>query len=87
MGLLTSDAALLSSPETTRMVRDNAADTNRQWERNFGRAMVKMADIEVKTGAHGEIRKRCRFVNKRVNSNKTKLGRLHGPYLYNYLLF
>ncbi|KAL6615303.1 hypothetical protein ACP70R_037573 [Stipagrostis hirtigluma subsp. patula] len=66
-GLLTSDAALLSSPETTRMVQDNAADTNRRWERNFGKAMVKMAGIEVKTGAHGEIRKRCRFVNKRLS--------------------
>ncbi|KAL6597916.1 hypothetical protein ACP70R_046721 [Stipagrostis hirtigluma subsp. patula] len=60
--LLGSDAALLSSPETASMVRDFANDDG-QWERKFEKAMVKMAGIDVKAGADGEIRQSCRLVN------------------------
>ncbi|KAL6884514.1 hypothetical protein ACP4OV_010450 [Aristida adscensionis] len=60
--LLTSDAALLSSKKTKRMVRRFARGDGR-WERKFGKAMVKMAAIGVKTGGEGEVRKNCRVVN------------------------
>ncbi|XP_062200654.1 peroxidase 2-like [Phragmites australis] len=64
--LLTSDAALLTSPETARMVRDYAKGDG-QWERKFETAMVRLASIDVKAGADGEIRKNCRFVNYNYN--------------------
>lgn len=60
--LLTSDAALLASRQTARMVRGFAKGDG-QWERKFGTAMVKMAGINVKDGTDGEIRKNCRLVN------------------------
>jgi peroxidase len=60
--LFTSDAALLTSRRTTRKVLENAFIPWR-WERKFARAMVKMAAIEIKTPADGEIRKMCRVVN------------------------
>ncbi|KAG2633245.1 hypothetical protein PVAP13_2NG282100 [Panicum virgatum] len=46
--LFNSDAALLTSGETARKVVENATVRGR-WERNFARAMVKMAAIEIKT--------------------------------------
>ncbi|CAO2203521.1 unnamed protein product [Urochloa humidicola] len=63
--LFTSDAALLASPRTTRMVRGYAKGDGR-WERKFEAAMVKMAGIDVKDGADGEIRKKCGSVNQRA---------------------
>ncbi|RLN24565.1 peroxidase 2-like [Panicum miliaceum] len=60
--LFTSDAALLASPQTARMVRDYA-NGDGQWEKKFEMAMVKMAGIDVKDGTDGEIRKNCRSVN------------------------
>ncbi|KAG8097368.1 hypothetical protein GUJ93_ZPchr0013g37301 [Zizania palustris] len=60
--LFTSDAALLTSPETAKMVVDNA-NIPGWWEDRFKAAMVKMASIEVKTGYQGQIRKNCRVVN------------------------
>ena len=61
--LFTSDAALLTSEETARMVVDNA-NIPGWWEGKFAKAMVKMASIEVKTGYHkGQIRKNCRAIN------------------------
>uniref|UniRef100_A0A453AYK3 Peroxidase n=1 Tax=Aegilops tauschii subsp. strangulata TaxID=200361 RepID=A0A453AYK3_AEGTS len=60
--LFTSDAALLSSWRTARKVVENAL-IPRRWESKFARAMVKMAAIELKTAANGEIRKMCRVVN------------------------
>ncbi|KAL6615304.1 hypothetical protein ACP70R_037574 [Stipagrostis hirtigluma subsp. patula] len=60
--LFTSDATLLSSPETGRMVRANARFAG-SWEKKFAKAMVKMAAIGVKTGGDGEIRRSCRLVN------------------------
>ncbi|TVU37646.1 hypothetical protein EJB05_10972, partial [Eragrostis curvula] len=60
--LLDTDAALMTSPETSQMVFFNAYNT-RMWEQKFAAAMVKMAAIEVKTGASGEIRRNCRLVN------------------------
>ncbi|VAI69987.1 unnamed protein product [Triticum turgidum subsp. durum] len=60
--LFTSDAALLTSEETARMVLDNA-NIPGWWEDRFEKAMVKMAGIEVKTGDQGQIRKNCRAIN------------------------
>ncbi|CAN6289333.1 unnamed protein product [Urochloa humidicola] len=60
--LFTSDAALLASPETAKMVADNA-NVPGWWEDRFKKAMVKMASVEVKTGNQGEIRRNCRAVN------------------------
>ncbi|KAF7014543.1 hypothetical protein CFC21_028528 [Triticum aestivum] len=60
--LFTSDAALLSSQDTGRMVRANARFPA-SWEKKFAKAMVKMANIEIKGSGVGEVRKNCRFVN------------------------
>ncbi|XP_048555605.1 peroxidase 2-like [Triticum urartu] len=60
--LFTSDAALLTTPATTQMVRDSA-NIPGQWEAKFNMAMVKMGAIDVKTGKQGEIRRKCRIVN------------------------
>ncbi|XP_039785951.1 peroxidase 2-like [Panicum virgatum] len=63
--LFTSDAALLTSPETAKMVLDNA-NIPGWWEAKFKAAFVKMSRmsrVEVKTGKQGEIRKNCRVVN------------------------
>ncbi|KAK3151712.1 hypothetical protein QOZ80_3AG0249540 [Eleusine coracana subsp. coracana] len=60
--LFTSDDALVTSPETATMVRDNAYVPG-LWEKKYEAAMVKMASIEVKTGSAGEVRRNCRVVN------------------------
>jgi peroxidase len=60
--LFTSDAALLTSEETARMVEDNA-NIPGWWEGRFAKSMVKMAGVEVKTGDQGQIRKNCRAIN------------------------
>jgi len=61
--LFASDAALLKSNDTMRLVYDNAA-SQATWQTKFGEAMVKMGSIEVKTSANGEIRTKCGVVNK-----------------------
>ncbi|CAL5085910.1 unnamed protein product [Urochloa decumbens] len=60
--LFTSDAALLKSGQTAAAVLLNAFVPG-VWEQKFAAAMVKMASIEVKTGANGEVRTNCRAVN------------------------
>ncbi|KAG8063266.1 hypothetical protein GUJ93_ZPchr0003g16862 [Zizania palustris] len=60
--LFTSDASLLSSPATAKIVVDNA-NIPGWWEDQFKKAMVKMASVEVKTGSNGEVRRNCRAVN------------------------
>ncbi|TVU37623.1 hypothetical protein EJB05_10948, partial [Eragrostis curvula] len=61
--LFESDAALIKSNDTMRLVYAAAA-SQKLWQYKFGEAMVKMAGIEVKTAANGEIRKACGFINK-----------------------
>ncbi|KAK9136591.1 hypothetical protein Sjap_007185 [Stephania japonica] len=61
-GLLTSDDTLLSSPVTARMVSNNARFGS-VWAAKYAAAMIRMGNIEVLTGAQGEIRKNCRVVN------------------------
>ncbi|TVU37633.1 hypothetical protein EJB05_10958, partial [Eragrostis curvula] len=58
--LFESDAALLASDDTKALVKQFAKN---KWERMFGEAMVRMGNIEVKTTANGEIRKKCGFIN------------------------
>ncbi|KAL5209904.1 hypothetical protein ABZP36_005527 [Zizania latifolia] len=60
--LFASDATLLTSPTTTKMVSDNA-NIPGWWENKFKNSFVKMASIGVKTGYQGEIRRHCRLVN------------------------
>ncbi|EMS58939.1 Peroxidase 2 [Triticum urartu] len=60
--LFKSDAALMSSETTSRLVDGHAKD-RQEWLKQFKAAMVKMGSIEVKTEANGQIRKHCRFVN------------------------
>lgn len=60
--LFASDAALLTSPATAKMVSDNA-NIPGWWEDKFAKAFVKMASVGVKTGYPGEIRRHCRVVN------------------------
>lgn len=60
--LFTSDADLLTSAETAKLVLDNA-NIPGWWEDKFEKAMVKMASIEVKTGYQGQVRKNCRAIN------------------------
>ncbi|CAN6206245.1 unnamed protein product [Urochloa humidicola] len=60
--LFDSDAALLTSTQTARKVVENAFVRGR-WEKKFAKAMVKMAAVEVKTAANGEVRRNCRAVN------------------------
>ncbi|GJN33173.1 hypothetical protein PR202_gb21740 [Eleusine coracana subsp. coracana] len=60
--LFGSDAALLGSDDTARLVHAAAA-SQWMWQVKFAEAMVKMGGVEVKTAADGEIRKTCGFVN------------------------
>jgi peroxidase len=74
--LFTSDAALASSDQTKRLVRFYAGKGvffdfglffgQTAWYRHFEQAMVKMGNIEVKTGPPSkdyEIRKTCGLIN------------------------
>ncbi|KAL6841907.1 hypothetical protein ACP4OV_028419 [Aristida adscensionis] len=63
--LFASDAALLNSSDTMKLVYAGAAFP-RLWQYKFGEAMVKMGGVEVKTAANGEIRKMCGFVNTKL---------------------
>ncbi|KAJ1292107.1 hypothetical protein BS78_02G367300 [Paspalum vaginatum] len=60
--LFTSDDELLKSSQTAAAVVLNAFVPG-LWEHKFKAAMVKMANIQVKTGTNGEIRRNCRAVN------------------------
>ncbi|XP_037483963.1 peroxidase 2-like [Triticum dicoccoides] len=61
--LFTSDAALMASNETAKMMLDNA-HVSGLWEKKFAAAMVKMGGVGIKTSVDGEIRKKCWIINK-----------------------
>ncbi|GJX06514.1 peroxidase N1-like protein [Tanacetum coccineum] len=65
-GVLESDAKLLSNPTTQRFVeRFSGVRGTRQLRFNveFGKSMVKMGNIKLKTGRQGEIRRVCTAIN------------------------
>jgi peroxidase len=63
-GLFTSDATLLTNPNTRNLVHANCGHYNlRRWQISFAAAMVKMGMIIELTGNQGEIRHNCRVIN------------------------
>eukprot|EP00253_Pinus_taeda_P000910 PITA_00910 len=62
-GLFTSDAALLTDPNTLNIVNQNSGIDMIAWHKKFTAAMVKMGQIGVLTGSQGEIRVNCRCTN------------------------
>ncbi|CAK9145564.1 unnamed protein product [Ilex paraguariensis] len=62
-GLVASDQVLWSSSLVTRKMVKNNANHPGKWASKFAEAMVKMGEIDLLTGVHGEIRKNCRVVN------------------------
>jgi hypothetical protein len=73
--LFTSDATLLTSEETARMVEDNA-NIPGWWEGRFAKSMVKLAGVEVKTGHQGQIRTRS---GRTVGQSTTISSTSHQP--------
>lgn len=65
-GVLESDAVLWSDPTTQRFVQrflGLRGLLGLRFNVEFGRSMVKMGNIELKTGTQGEIRRVCNAIN------------------------
>uniref|UniRef100_A0A0A8ZR09 Plant heme peroxidase family profile domain-containing protein n=1 Tax=Arundo donax TaxID=35708 RepID=A0A0A8ZR09_ARUDO len=62
LGLLSTDEELWTDPRTKPFVQLYAANTTAFFD-DFGRAMEKMSLLGVKTGADGEVRRRCDTYN------------------------
>ncbi|KAJ0514039.1 putative peroxidase [Helianthus annuus] len=65
-GVIESDAKLWSDPTTQRFVKRFLGSRGLhglRFDVEFGRAMVKMGNVEVKTGKQGEIRRICTAIN------------------------
>lgn len=66
-GVLESDQKLWTDPSTRTHVQRYSGLIGHvqglRFNEEFGRAMVKMGNIGVKTGADGEIRRRCSAFN------------------------
>ncbi|KAI8528208.1 hypothetical protein RHMOL_Rhmol12G0132700 [Rhododendron molle] len=69
-GLIESDQAMALDPRT-RPIVERLAEDEGKWLNQFGRAMSRLAAVDVKTGSEGEIRKQCRSVNL---ENKGNIG-------------
>lgn len=61
-GLLSSDQTLFESPETKQLVNMFAMNPG-YFFYAFNQGMLKMGQIDLKEGDHGEVRKSCRVVN------------------------
>lgn len=57
-GLLHSDQVLFSGESTDSLVRTYSNNPDIFFS-DFAAAMIKMGDIDPRTGSHGEIRKKC----------------------------
>ncbi|KAI3715792.1 hypothetical protein L6452_22779 [Arctium lappa] len=69
-GVLESDAMLWKDQRTHKFVKvflGTGEKPRLRFNKEFGRAMVKMGNIEVKTGSHGEIRKLCGRTNSELH--------------------
>lgn len=63
-GVLQSDSKLWSDGRTHKFVQQFLGSSNRlKFNKQFGRAMVKLSNVEVKTGNQGEIRRVCNKIN------------------------
>ncbi|KAH1201162.1 Peroxidase N [Glycine max] len=65
-GLLSSDQILFSSDEansTTKPLVQSYSNDSGQFFGDFANSMIKMGNINIKTGTDGEIRKNCRVIN------------------------
>lgn len=62
-GLFTSDATLLTDPNTKSSVTANSGLNLVGWQTKFAAAMIKMGDISVLTGNQGGVRANCRVAN------------------------
>ncbi|KAG8068103.1 hypothetical protein GUJ93_ZPchr0005g14593 [Zizania palustris] len=62
-GLFHSDGALLTNSFTRAYVQRHAAGFQEEFFADFAASMVKMGNVDVLTGAQGEIRKKCSVVN------------------------
>ncbi|KAK9071030.1 hypothetical protein SSX86_009598 [Deinandra increscens subsp. villosa] len=62
-GVIESDAKLWSDRRTQRFVQGFLGQSGSRFNAEFGRAMVKMGNIGVKTGGQGEIRRVCTATN------------------------
>ncbi|KAJ0700450.1 putative peroxidase [Helianthus annuus] len=62
-GVIESDAKLWSDQRTQRYVQGFLGQSGSRFNAEFGRAMVNMGNIEVKTGRQGEIRRVCTATN------------------------
>lgn len=67
--LIESDQALSLDSRTSKIVYMMASPNGRWRDEKFVNAMVKMGNIEVKTGTEGEIRKHSQYVNEPSGSN------------------
>lgn len=62
-GLFTSDATLLTDPNTKSSVTANSGLNLVGWQKKFAAAMIKMGDINVLTGNQGGVHANCRIAN------------------------
>ncbi|KAJ9538167.1 hypothetical protein OSB04_030900 [Centaurea solstitialis] len=62
-GVIESDAKLWSDRSTQRYVQGFLGNRGSRFNKEFGKAMVKMGNVEVKTGTQGEIRRVCTAKN------------------------
>ncbi|CAL4967091.1 unnamed protein product [Urochloa decumbens] len=62
LGLLSTDEELFLDPRTKPLVERYAANSTAFFD-DFGRAMEKLSEYGVKTGAQGEVRRRCDAYN------------------------
>eukprot|EP00253_Pinus_taeda_P001925 PITA_01925 len=63
-GLFTSDATLLTNPNTKSSVLGNSGSCNLvAWQKKFAAAMIKMGEISVLTGTQGGVHANCRVAN------------------------